>query len=564
MEFLRGKVFLCLALAFGISLLQAGNSALFECVKNGDIGLLRQIALTEPSVFSVKDQCGNTCLHQAVMHGKAEEIIDVLMCTDLDPNALNMQGDTALILAVKMGDQERLIKRMLDLGANPNQKSTEGMTALHVAVIYNQLEAVRLLLGASADPEVADNKGWRTLYLAVEGGNAFIVRALLDKNADCNAPSSGCYYEKRYALHRAVQLGREEIVKLLLDAGAAVDDTCLAGGSFSLSAAAEAGHWAIVRLLLERIVLSDQRASLLFGLLRQAACSGNMELVDLLFRFGVVANAEKNQKTGPLHTAARRGRVRVIRRLLDEGACPNRRDESGYTAFHLALSHGHFEVAQILVDAGAGIAARGPQRRTALIIAARSGCVPILQLLLEEGKRRSCDIDIDERDARGHTALSKALLCRDAASRTKAACFFVDRGAEFTEKVTQRLGYKPQADLRQELLVRRQRRLSTVKRHWYEGYLIGQQKLPNDVARLVLELGLTQGEYKVIHGVLEKEDSVYAAVRSTLEGVVRNIEVRGLLDDMVNHIARDRHGQKRERYPTNARNTAPEKRSRRC
>jgi ankyrin repeat protein len=152
------------------------------------------------------------------------DIINRLLAADVDPNAeLNMHrpsrggnsgrfserqsstGGTALFRATQGGDME-VIRALLARGANPNI-NTMGFTAFLVAAGVNQ--------GAGGAP------------------NTPIMDLLIQHGADVNAQVTGTRtYSMRIsyqpppdkegmsALHEAVQAGRTEVVRYLLEKGA--------------------------------------------------------------------------------------------------------------------------------------------------------------------------------------------------------------------------------------------------------------------------------------------------------------------------------------------------------
>jgi len=79
---------------------------------------------------------------------------------------------------------------------------------------YNQFEESL----ASNDLDINETTwGVTPLYIAVHFGRVQMIKPIIEKGADINAL---CGSKKRTALHKAVSKGNEEIVRLLLDAGA--------------------------------------------------------------------------------------------------------------------------------------------------------------------------------------------------------------------------------------------------------------------------------------------------------------------------------------------------------
>ena len=92
-------------------------------------------------------------------------------------------------------------------------------TALHFLAVENQPDAVSFLAASGMDVDATNAFGDTALIDVVFIGNVAMSARLLELGADPNAKSElrGC------PLHIAVQLGREDLVELLLRRGATTD-----------------------------------------------------------------------------------------------------------------------------------------------------------------------------------------------------------------------------------------------------------------------------------------------------------------------------------------------------
>lgn len=100
----------------------------------------------------------------------------------------------------------------------------------------------------------ADMMGRSPLHAAVEAGRLEIVRLLLEHNA----PLDPMDKDQRTPLVVAAMLGHDEIVTILLSAGARLDSTP------ALHAAAKGAFHEVVRLLLEARLFLQRKTSQLF------------------------------------------------------------------------------------------------------------------------------------------------------------------------------------------------------------------------------------------------------------------------------------------------------------
>jgi hypothetical protein len=124
--------------------------------------------------------------------------------------------------------------------------------ALHAALRRDEAAPVAALIGAGAEIEARDSGGRTPLITAAEHSSPALVQRLIDSGADTNAvreaPELPPSESGMTALMVAALMGREEVVRLLLDAGARVDATT-GDGRTAIDFAMESGSEAVSRIL---------------------------------------------------------------------------------------------------------------------------------------------------------------------------------------------------------------------------------------------------------------------------------------------------------------------------
>jgi ankyrin repeat protein len=213
--------------------------------------------------------------------------------------------------------------------------------------VRNAVTASPGLLGRTV--ERAGQGGWTPLHLAVADGQEEIVRLLVEAGADLTARTDF----NRTPLHVALQL-RPEMVPVLRELGAQVD----------APSAAYLGDVAELRRCLDNGIEAGDRTSGV-DLLSWAAFGGASATAELLL------DCRADPDTGALHFAAGGARLAVVRLLLEAGADVNRRDPAtGRTPLHAAIGAGSGgearEVVGMLLAAGADVNATTTDGASAL------------------------------------------------------------------------------------------------------------------------------------------------------------------------------------------------------
>ena len=188
-------------------------------------------------------------------------------------------------------------------------------------------------------------------------------------------------------LHEAATTGDVELVRYLLDGGAAVDARALLDGATPLHSAARSGEAEVARLLLARGAAVGARTAGRHTPLHMAAAGGHGALAELLLAHSAEVDALSSGGT-PLHLAAREGHAALVELLLARGAeVDTRRKYQAKTPLMLAARNGHATAAAVLLRHGADVAARDDERMTALAQARALGRDEVVDLLRRQAAR---------------------------------------------------------------------------------------------------------------------------------------------------------------------------------
>lgn len=239
-----------------------------------------------------------------------------------------------------------LVQRKVDV----NAAQPDGTTALHWAVVWNNEDAVSLLLRAGADAKARNRYGATPLSEAVTAGSAAVVDALLKAGAD---PKALTTEDGETVLMTAARAGNADVVRRLLDRGADVNAREKYKGQTALMWAAAERHPAVVKLLLDRgadwKVRSFDRET---KVPRLSAASS----ISPIARGGFTA----------LSFAAREGDIESARMMLDGGVDINYGDVDNTSALVVSIMNKQYSFAKFLIDRGADVNVAGGYGRTAL------------------------------------------------------------------------------------------------------------------------------------------------------------------------------------------------------
>jgi uncharacterized protein len=272
----------------------------------------------------------------------------LLVVLTLVPAAGEAAGADAANAAQKkdIGALRALVQRRIDV----NAVQPDGTTALHWAVVWNNEEAISLLLRAGADVKARNRYGATPLSEAVSAGRAAMVESLLKAGADPKALTTD---EGETVLMTAARAGNADVVRLLLERGADVNAREKYKGQTALMWAAAERHPAVVTLLLERgadwKVRSFDRET---KVPRLSAASS----ISPIARGGFPA----------LSFAAREGDIESARVMLDGGVDINYGDVDNTSALVVAIMNKQYSFARFLLDRGADVNIAGGYGRTAL------------------------------------------------------------------------------------------------------------------------------------------------------------------------------------------------------
>lgn len=286
--------------------------------------------------------------------------------------------------------------------SNRHERNGKGLCPLAVAADRGYLDLLQTLFRNGFTLQ-RDNCVCRySLDEAARAGNTELVKILLNNGADINDNSA------HSPLGAACAEGHLEIVRFFLDRG--VDDNALQGTTVTnpLRAAAGGGYTEIVKLLLARGADPNSVGHFHRTPLQAAASSGHTDIVQALLNYGANANLWPDGRSpNILEEVAEENHVEVMRTLLDHGVHWRL---YGIKALWRACSHGNEEIVRMFLEKGlTPNVTMDPCSGSALNVAVRSGHHEIVQMLIKHGAR-VFEGDIKSALARDHGKIAEMLL----------------------------------------------------------------------------------------------------------------------------------------------------------
>ncbi|GAB1607428.1 transient receptor potential cation channel subfamily A member 1 homolog [Argonauta hians] len=201
-------------------------------------------------------------------------------------------------------------------------------------------------------------------------------------------------------LHYAVRYGNMDIVKLLVEAGANINDAGVYG--------AQPLHFAA------KYKRDTSKKSDITSLNEDLSEADEVNAISYLVERGADLNAQDTYGCTPLHYASTRGNEDAVQTLIQ---LPNieidKVDKTQMTALHTAARYNHSAVAELLINGGAKIRCFDDERCSPLFYACFHGSLEIVKLLFDAATKEDewivCYELVADKNIDGKTCLHAAI-----------------------------------------------------------------------------------------------------------------------------------------------------------
>lgn len=270
--------------------------------------------------------------------------------------------------AVRKNDTESVLK-LLNEGVNINQLCSVGggerLSPLMVACQSGHLDIVKLLLSkGAAEVNLKNGSGWSAFLKAIQFGRVQVAKLLIDYGAevehDVQIPNSR---KKSSALMIALEKEDMELVDLLLEK----DTRVVHDVEYRKMLAQRAIEGNIIGFV-RKLFLND--AESVSNVLNFACSMGNIDMVKILLECDYslidvvhsishierdIGRTQYNDDKSALMVSCEHGYTKIAELLLDCGANLDIQNSKGETALMYACRILHYDIVKLLVERGAQV-----------------------------------------------------------------------------------------------------------------------------------------------------------------------------------------------------------------
>ena len=226
------------------------------------------------------------------------------------------------------------VKFLVGKGADVNQPDNQGWTPLISAARQRHDDMINLLIELGADVSLAKSDGTTPLIAAASRDHVPSIKVLLEHGADVEKPGPQGFR----ALPLAIADDNYEAAKALIEAGAKVNEPSGAEG-------------------LTPLMVAAAQTAPAEGAMFLPSSTRPIDIAKSLIERGANVNAQSTKGVTALMIAATHNNPPMIGLLMESGADASLKDDQGQTATDVATRNGNIESAQAIMVLGAAKAA---------------------------------------------------------------------------------------------------------------------------------------------------------------------------------------------------------------
>jgi len=286
--------------------------------------------------------------------------------------------------------QPAIVGALLKSGAELSWTNSDGHGLIELAVFGNDVESLRLLVGAGLDPRKSSLRHGTLLHLAATQDRVAMIDALFEYGVPVNRRDDFGFTP----LEIAANGGKLESARALLEKGAwpttmdAFGDTALSLAKKSIKDPAQSA--AMVDLLVKHGASPANKIRAVDDDFLDAIVRGDLAAVKTALDNGADIDARRKQKVDSFSLVVESIRMavkwpQVLEYLLDRGISVTTCTTYGFTALHAAANDGNVKSIELLVKHGTDVNQKSRDGQTALSAAVNDNRPGAVEILLKLG-----------------------------------------------------------------------------------------------------------------------------------------------------------------------------------
>ena len=236
------------------------------------------------------------------------------------------------------------------------------------ALIANDLDRVKFLVGKGADVSQPDNQGWTPLISAARQRHDDMIKLLIELGADVNLAKS----DGTTPLIAAASRDHVPSIKVLLEHGADIEKPGPQGFRALPLAIADDNYEAAKALIEAGAKVNEP--------------SGAEGLTPLM-----VAAAQTAPAEGAMFLPSSTRPIDIAKSLIERGANVSAQSTKGVTALMIAATHNNPPMIGLLMESGADASLKDDQGQTATDVATRNGNIESAQAIMVLGAAKAAE-----------------------------------------------------------------------------------------------------------------------------------------------------------------------------
>lgn len=309
------------------------------------------------------------------------EIVKLLVENGAKIDTGSSEGWSALQRACPGGRIE-IATYLLDHGAEVNHRSKTGQTPIITAANNSHSELVELLIERGGDVHLTTEAGWTASHLSYD--DAATTRVLLEHGFDVNRVQN--FYTP---LFLAAANNHAESVKVILEFEPNLEIVFASEerqtNFTALTIAVVCGYDEIVRLLLEAGANINHKSEKEWFPILYAFTIEKEDVLRTLLEYHPDVTLEDYEKCTALNCINKTSTVELVKRLVNAGSEVNTYDSDGYTPLCKAVMAEDVEIVKYLVKKKAKLEVLGTLYGSPLHIACQRALMDIIKVLVEAG-----------------------------------------------------------------------------------------------------------------------------------------------------------------------------------